>query len=145
MKKVILYTQNHSRIAPIANLPVGEKSEVYDAMANAAARLAERIDADVIICQTASGVTATTMAAQRPNLPIVSVTSNQKVANQLALNYASSAFCRPYDPEFGLKLAEELKKSGYLQTKEGKKDLLTVIVSGDRDKSGTDTIKVREV
>ena len=145
MKKVILYTQNHSRIAPIAHLPVGEKSEVYDAISSATARLAERIEADVIICQTASGVTATTMAAQRPNLPIVSVTSNQRVANQLALNYASSAFYRPYSEDFGLRLAEELKETGYLQTKEGKKDLLTVIVSGDRDKFGTDTIKIRKI
>lgn len=145
MKKVILYTQNHSKIASIASLPIGEKSEVYDAISDATARLAERIEADVIICQTASGVTATTMAAQRPNLPIISVTPNQRVANQLALIYASSAFCRPYDKDFGLELAKELKSTGYLQTKEGKKDLLTVIVSGDRDKIGTDTIKIRNI
>ncbi len=145
MKKVILYTQNHSKIASIASLPIGEKSEVYDAISDATARLAERIEADVIICQTASGVTATTMAAQRPNLPIISVTPNQRVANQLALIYASSAFCRPYDKDFGLELAKELKSTGYLQTKEGKKDLLAVIVSGDRDKIGTDTIKIRNI
>ncbi len=145
MKKIILYTQNHSRIAPISQLPVGEKSEVYDAISDAAARLAERIGADVIVCQTASGATAITMAAQRPNLPIVSVTPNQRVANQLALNYASSAFYRPYAEDFGLRLAEELKTSGYLQTKEGEKDLLAVIVSGDKNLIGTDTIKVRRV
>ncbi len=145
MKKVILYTQNHSRIASISGMPVGEKSKVYDAISAAAARLAERIDADVIICQTASGMTATTMAAQRPNLPIVSVTPNQRVANQLALNYASSAFCRSYSEDFGIKLAVELKKSGYLQTKEGQKDLLAVIVSGDNNKAGTDTIKIRKI
>ena len=145
MKKVILYTQNHSRIAPIGYLPVGEKSEVYDAMSDAAARLAERIDADVIVCQTASGITATTMAAQRPNLPIVAVTPNQRVANQLALTYASSAFCRPYSEDFGLRLAEELKANGYLQTKVGQKDLTAVIASGDKNKYGTDTIKVRKI
>ncbi len=145
MKKVILYTQNHSRVAPISKLPVGEKSEVYDAISGAAARLAERIDADVIVCQTASGVTATTMAAQRPNVPIVSVTSNERVANQLALIYANASFVRPYSEHFGYDLAEELKKVEYLRTKEGEKDLLTVIVSGDNDKSGTDTIKVRKI
>lgn len=57
MKKVILYAQNHSRIAPISKSPVGEKSEIYDAISDAAARLAEKIDADAIICQTASGIT----------------------------------------------------------------------------------------
>lgn len=145
MKKVILYTQNHSKIANLAKIPVGEVSEVYDAISDAAARLAEGIDADVIVCQTASGATAVMMAAQRPNLPIVSVTSNQRVANQLALLYANSAFVRPYSESFGYDLAKELEKTGYLRTKEGKKDLLTVIVSGDKNKVGTDTIKVRKI
>jgi len=144
MKKVILYTQNHSRIAPLNRLPEGD-SVAYDAISNAAARLAEQIKADVMVCQTASGATAFAMAAQRPNLPIVSVTPNARVANQLALIYANSAFVRPYSENFGYNLAEELKKSGYLKTKEGEKDLLAIIVSGNRDKVGTDTIKVRRV
>jgi pyruvate kinase len=144
MKKVILYAQNHSRVAHISDLPVG-KYEVYDAISDTAARLAERIDADVIICQTASGTTAATMAAQRPNLPIITVTANARVANQLALTYANSAFVRPYSEDFGYDLGVELKKTGYLQLKEGEKDLLAVIVSGDKDKMGTDTIQVRHI
>ena len=85
------------------------------------------------------------MAAQRPNLPIVSVTPNPRVANQLALIYANSGFVRPYSDDFGYKLAKELKDTGYLHTSEGTKDLLAVIVSGDKNKMGTDTIKVRRV
>ena len=145
MKKVILFTQNHSRVATINKLPTSEEFEIYNAISNATARLAEEIEADAIICQTASGATSFAMAAERPNLPILTVTSNQKVANQLALIYANSAFCRPYSEEFGLDLAKELKASGYLQTKDGQKDLLVVLVSGDKDKFGTDTIKVRNV
>ncbi|MBQ9017574.1 pyruvate kinase [Candidatus Saccharibacteria bacterium] len=144
MKKVILYTQNHSRLAPLTR-PDGEGNVVYDAISSAAARLAEKIDADVIVCQTASGATARAIAAERPNLPIITVTSNPRVANQLALIYANSAFVRPYVAEFGYDLACELKKSGYLQTQEGRKDLLAVIVSGDRDKVGTDTIRIRKI
>lgn len=144
MKKVILYAQNHSKVAHIAELPAG-KNGLYDAISDTAARLAERIDADVIICQTASGTTAATMAAQRPNVPIITVTANTRVANQLALTYANSAFVRPYSETFGYDLGAELKKSGYLQLKEGEKDLLAVIVSGDKDKMGTDTIQVRHI
>ncbi len=144
MKKVILYTQNHSHIAPMSRKPEGD-SAIYDAISDATARLAEKIEADVIVCQTASGSTATTMAAQRPNVPIISVTPNARVAQQLALMYANSAFVRPYSEDFGKKLALELKESGYLKTEEGKKDLLAVIVSGDKNKSGTDTVKVREI
>ena len=67
------------------------------------------------------------------------------MANQLALIYANSAFVRPYSPDFGYDLAVELKKSEYLHGKEGEKDMLAVIVSGDKDKIGTDTIKVRYI
>ena len=145
MKKVILYTQNHSKMAPLSQAPVGEKSVIYDAISESTARLAEKIDADVIVCQTASGMTATTMAAERPNLPIVTVTSNARVANQLALVFANSAFVRPYSEEFGHELAVELKQSGYLQTKQGEKELTVVIVSGDKNKFGTDTIRIRKI
>lgn len=143
MKKVILYTQNHSRVAAISRATVDE-NKVQGAITFAAARMAENIDADVIVCQTASGATAMKMAGQRPNVPIVSVTPNQKVANQLALTYANSAFVREYSEEFGYELAKELK-GGYLKTKDGAKDLLAVIVSGDKNQAGTDTIKVRNV
>ena len=59
--------------------------------------------------------------------------------------YANSAFVRPYAEDFGYDLAVELKASGYIQTEEGVKDLTAVIVSGDRDKGGTDTIKIRKI
>ena len=144
MKKIILYTQNHSRVAPILRAPEGENAK-YDAISASAVKLAEGIDSDVIICQTASGATSMMIAAQRPNLPIVSVTSNERVANQLALLYANSAFVRPYGDEFGLELAKELKKTGYLKTKDGVKDLLTVIEKKKKNRNGTDTIRVRSV
>ncbi len=145
MKKVILYTQNHSRITTISHEPVGQY-ESYDAISDAAARLAENIDADVIICQTASGATPISIAAQRPNVPIITVTSDHRVANQMALIYANSAFVRPYSENYGQALAEELKESGYLQLSTGKKDLTAVIVSGGKDKiGGTDTIRVRYI
>ncbi len=144
LKKIILYTQNHSEVAPIPGNPQGNNPS-YDALSEAAARLAERLGADVIICQTASGETARAMASQRPNLPIITVTGDTRVANQLALAYANSAFVRPYSVNCGIDLARELKESGYLQVPEGKSDLSVVIVSGDRDIAGTDTIKIRKI
>lgn len=144
LKKIILYTQNHAEIAPIAVNPRGDNPS-YDALSEAAARLAERLEADIIICQTASGRTARAMASQRPNLPIIAVTGDRRVANQLALTYATSAFVRPYSVNCGIDLARELKASGYLQTKPDSDILRIVVVSGDRDLAGTDTIKIREV
>ena len=147
MKKVILYTQNNSKIAPVEKdlEPVSGLSN-YDAISYAVARLSERLDADVIVCQTASGATAETLAAQRPNIPIISVTSNSRVASQLALTYANAAFVRPYSEDYGVDLARELKNTGYLKPKDGEKELLAVVISGSKAKiSGTDTIKIRYI
>ena len=145
MRKVILYTQNHAHITPINHDPVGEYRR-YDAIGIASVRLAEKLDADLILCQTASGATAAAVSAQRPKLPVITVTSNQRVANQLALSYANSAFVRDYSPTYGLDLAHELKQSGYLQLSEGQDKLLIVIVSGDKNQVGhTNTIQVVEV
>ncbi len=145
MKKVILYTQNHSKVAPIESDPISA-SKTYDAISAAVARLSEKIDADVIVCQTASGATAAAIAAERPNVPIVSVTSNARVASQLALTYANAAFVRPYSDDYGIDLARELKNSGYLKPEEGKDELLAVVISGSRSREhGTDTIKIRYI
>lgn len=144
LKKVILYTQNNSVIQPIPSNPQSDNPN-YDAISAAAARLAEQIKADAIICQTASGATALAIAAQRPNLPTITVTGDIRVANQLALAYANSAFVRPYSVNFGLDLAKELKASGYIQSAHNRKDIVVVIVSGNRDFCGTDTIKVRHI
>ncbi|MBR2997044.1 pyruvate kinase [Candidatus Saccharibacteria bacterium] len=145
MKRVILYTQNHSRVSPIAHEPVG-KYHNYDAIASAAVGLAEQIEADALICQTATGETARAVAAGRPNLPIITVTSNPRIANQLALYYANSAFIRPFTEDYGVTLAQELKDSGYLQLKEGHEEIVAVIISGGKNrKGGTDTIQIRYI
>ena len=147
MKRVILYTQNHSRINPLApeDAPRSDYA-VYNAISSSVARLAERINADVIICQTTTGATVEALAAERPNLPIVAVTPNARVASQLALTYATAAFVREEKEDYGIDLARELKASGYLKLEEGQSDLLAVIVSGSNQREhGTDTIKVRYI
>ena len=142
MKKVILYTQNNSTVAPISHEITGDFRN-YDAVSAAATNMASRIDADVIICQTATGATAASIAAQRPAVPIITVTSNPRVAGQLALTYANSAFVRPYTPTYGLDLAQDLKANGYLQLDDGKTELTALIVSGHKDAiGGTDTIQI---
>ena len=142
MKKVILYTQNNSHVSPINHEVTGEFKN-YDAIAGGVVQLAEKIGADVIVCQTASGATAAAIAAQRPKLPIITVTSNARVAGQLALTYANSAFVRPYTDNYGYDLAVELKQSGYLQAEEEGKEMLAVIISGHKDAvGGSDTIKI---
>ena len=145
MKKVILYTQDNSRIMPLSKEVTGEYKS-YDAISQAAVRLAEKIEADLIAVGTRSGATAVAIAAQRPNVPMVSVTSDPRVAGQLALIYANSSYVRPYAEDYAVDLVQELKQNGYLKLEEGKKDLTVVFVTGLRDEEGgTNRIEVRKI
>lgn len=145
MKKVILYTQDHSRILPLDKETTGNYKN-YDAISRAVVSLAEQIDADLIVAATKSGATAEAIAAQRPNIPMISVTSNPRVAGQLALAYANSAFVRPYDENYFIDEVQDLKASGYLKVPEGKDYLTAVVVSGLRDEEGgTNQIQIRRI
>ncbi|MDL2236189.1 pyruvate kinase [Christensenellaceae bacterium OttesenSCG-928-L17] len=146
MKKVILYTQNHSTPQPLDADPVGQ-FENYDALSHSAVDLAERLDADIILAETKTGATAAAIAAERPSLPIISITSDPRVAGQLALTYANSAYVRPYSEHYGLDLLRELKGSEYLHPQKKGGDLTAIIVSGEnRDTvGGSDTIRIRKI
>ena len=145
MKKIIVYTQKNSRIPAPEHEYVGE-FENYDALSATAARLGEQIGADFIVAQTSSGATAAAIAAQRPNLPILAVTPNPRVAGQLSLSYGTTSFVRPVTDTYGLDLAQDLKAEGQIIPKEGKKDITTVITSGTTGVSGaTDTIQIRKI
>lgn len=144
MKKVLLYTQDHASVEPL-RVSSANRGENYDGIASAAAQLAEDLDADVIVCQTATGATANAVATQRPALPIISVTDQPRVANQLALRYANAAFVRTLSDDAGIELVRELKESGYLQPREDRDELKVVLVSGTQGSGQTDTIKLRYV
>lgn len=139
MKKVILYTQDNASVAPIHDIIA--KDVQLDAISAAAVSLAEQLGVDAIISETKSGATATNIAAHRPNLPIISVTSEAKVAQQLGLSYANRSYVRPDSSEAGFELATELKKEGLF----GEGIAKVIIVSGQQPGviGTTDTIKVR--
>ena len=77
---------------------------------------------------------------------MVSITSNPRVAGQLALTYANSAYVREYDENYAIDAAQDLKNSGYLKVPEGKDSLTVVVVSGLRDEEGgTNQIAIRKI
>ena len=144
MRSVIQYTQEHAAVAPIDDIVERGESESLNAISLSAVELAEQINADALIVETRSGQTAATVAANRPSLPLISVTSDERVSHQLALNYATQSYLRP-DGEFaGLELAKELKSNGFF----GDKEKVTVVIVSGRQPGlvgGTDTIRVRVV
>jgi pyruvate kinase len=138
MKRAILYTQEH---APVRPLDVPAHTTSPDAAICAAAKsLASQLDARAIIAETKSGATAAHIAAHRPSRPIISVTSDSRVAQQLALLYANKSFCRPDGERAGLELAKELAERGFYET-----PATVVLVSGRQPGliGATDTIRVR--
>jgi pyruvate kinase len=140
MKRVILYTQENAPVAVINDYAIA-KNHQLDAISTAAVSLAEQLNVDAIIAETKSGATAANIAAHRPNLPIISVTSEMRSAQQLGLSYANRSYVRPDAEEAGFDLVTELKKDGLF----GEGRVTVIIVSGQQPGiiGTTDTIKVR--
>ena len=142
MKRVILYTQDNAPVSTLTGDYVVDKKQ-QDAISMSAVSLARQLHCPVIIAETKSGATAMNIAAHRPNLPIISVSSEARSAQQLALSYANRSYIRPDSTEAGFDIAQELQKSGFL----GSKPNTVIIVSGTQPGiiGMTDTIKVRIV
>lgn len=143
MKRVILYTQEHATVRPLEEV-VEMKDATLDAISTAAVNLAEQLKVDAIVAETKSGATAANIAAHRPNLPVISVTSSPRTAQQLTLSYANKSFVRPDGEKAGLKLAKELKESGFFG---GKPTVSVAIISGRQPGliGATDTIRLRVI
>lgn len=142
MKRTILYTQEHAPVAPVEDTVAKEDKVQQNIISAAAVTIAGQMRAQAIVAETKSGATAANIGSHRPTLPIISVTSSPRAAQQLALSYANKSFVRPDGEKAGLTLARELKADGFFGAR---KKVTVVIVSGRQPgvAGGTDTIKVR--
>lgn len=139
MKKVIVYTQEQAPVQPVFYRD--DRSAKHDAISAAAVTLAQQLKVTAIVAQTKTGMTAASIASHRPSLPIISVTADPRVAQQLALLYANKSFLQPEGERAGLHLASNLKEAGFF----GEGEVKVVVVSGIQPgvSGGTDTIRVR--
>lgn len=145
MRRTILYTQEHMAVMPPEELLYSETDVKFrNAIAHAAVGVAEELKAKVIVAETKAGGTAENIAACRPDLPIISVTSSSRAAQRLALSYANRSYVRPDSETAGIDLVKELAADGFFGD-----DLpcSVVIVSGRQPgvSGGTDTIQVRVI
>lgn len=144
MAKTLKYTQSYW---PMNDMPIdyGEKNRRRNAIANAAVVVADQVDAGIIIAETKSGATAARIAACRPHLPIAAVTPNARVAQQLALSYATRPFIRDDSEDLGMTIAKEIFDEGQFNQEDGK--LVAALVSGQQPgiTGGTDTLRIRIV
>ena len=143
MADTVRYTQSRW---PMNDMPIeeGEANRRRNAIAHAAVEVAERVDADLIIAETKSGATAARIAALSPELPIIAVTPSPRVAQQLALSYATRSYVRDDEEHAGVNVAKELLTTGKYSSN-GR--LVVVVVSGRQPGAtgGTDTLRVRVI
>lgn len=139
MKRIILYTQANSPLR--VSFPEAENDPTrQSAICEAVIRLADDIKAKAIVAETRSGATALQLAARRPSRSIIAVTSDSRVAQQLAIVYGTKSYVRPDDKFAATKLTNWLQKSKVLKSGD-------MIVTASGQYAGvvgtTDTIKVR--
>lgn len=141
MKRVIVYTQEQVPVQPVFYRE-DEHSKQHSISA-AAVTLAQQLQVEAIVAETESGDTAASIATRRPSLPIISVTTTPRVAQQLALLYANKSFLVE-DPDCaGLNFANRLQSENFF----GEGEHQIVLVSGKHPgiSGGTDTIRVRNL
>ncbi len=140
MKRVVRYTEKNNPFERPVFIVQNNEHNNQKAITSAILTLADETDAVAIVAETKSGATARNIASRRPALPIIAVTSDQKVANQLALVYSIKSYVRPDSKIAADKLADFLVKTKVLR-----KGQVVVTASGKYPGvvGSTDTIKVR--
>jgi len=142
MKRVIIYTQNHMPMVSDDYQEYESGSSAQNAISNAILGIADDVKAKVIVAETRSGATPMVISSRRPNQPIIAVTSEVRVAQQLAIAFDVKSFVRPISKHAAGRLSDWLYKEKVL-----KKGDIVVSVSGRYPGviGTTDTIKVRMV
>jgi pyruvate kinase len=149
MKKVIRYTEENAALHDTAHAPHHQTHNIHlvdqpptkqSAICNAVITLADQVKAVAVVAETRSGATAINIAARRPKVPIISVTSDPKVAQQLGIVYGTKNYVRPDNKMQATKLTNWLRQNNVLEKGQ-------VIVTASGKYPGvvgtTDTIKVR--
>jgi pyruvate kinase len=138
MKKTILYTETNSCLE--VEFPEFIDNSSQAIIASSIVDLADTLDAEAIVAETKSGATARMLASKRTKKPIIAVTSDPKVAQQLSLVYGVKSYVRPVDRLAASKLTDWLAKEKILNSGD-------IVVTASCKQPGvvgtTDTIKVR--
>jgi pyruvate kinase len=140
MKKIVRYTENSMLDNPRPEHTPYDFRTKQGAISSAVINLAEAVEAKAIVAETKSGATALKIAAYRPKLPIISVSSSVRVAQQLAIVYGTKNFVRKDEQKQAMHLTD-----WFHQKKLFKKGDIIVSASGMHPGvvGTTDTIKVR--
>lgn len=139
MKRVILYTQQNSTVKA-AFTELEDFDHTRNAISSAVITLAKALQSKAIVAETKSGWTAIQIASFRSDQPVIAVTSDPVVTNQLAIVYGVKSYQRPVNKFAATKLTNWLLENKVLHKGD-------TIVTASGQYPGvvgtTDTIKVR--
>ncbi len=140
MKRVILYTQEHSPLRAVFDREATHSKQ--QVICESIVRMSEQLGAHAIVVETRSGATACSIASHRPSKPIITITPDLRVAQQLSILYGSQSYVRPSDKYATTKLSKWLSRNKVLKPGD-------VILTASGEYPGvvgsTDTIKVRVI
>jgi pyruvate kinase len=139
MKRIILYTQKNNPLT-VSFVDNKEDHSKQTSISRAVLSLADSIGAKAIVAETKSGATAQEIAAMRPSITTIAVTSDPRTAQQLCIVYGTKSYVRPVDPLAASKLTDWLRNHKIFN-----KGDIVVTASGKYPGvvGTTDTIKVR--
>lgn len=138
MKRIILYTEQHMPLKVSFNADTDQSRQA--AISKAVIRLAEDVKAIAIVAETKSGATALQIASYRTSIPLISVASDNRTAQQLAIVYGNKSYVQPADLNAAVKLTDWLREAKLFH-----KGDMVVTASGRYPGvvGTTDTIKIR--
>lgn len=133
---------------PIDPLPEAEArpDTVAEATARAASHLAHTAGARLIAVFTRSGYTARQIARERPPVPIVALTGNEYVANQLALVWGVQPLLDAFEGDTEAliaRLCRRLIEDGYASS--GERAVFVGSLEHHHDAGHTDLLHLREL
>jgi len=139
MKRVINYTEQNNPV--MVNFVDNDREHNrQSAISAAVVGLAKNVRAQAIVAETKSGATALAISSERPKIPLIAVTNDKRVAQQLSIVYGTKSYVRPVDKMAATKLTNWLKDNKVLKVGD-------IVVTASGQYPGvvgtTDTIKVR--
>lgn len=138
MNRIILYTQENSTVR--AQFTNAHGYSIPEAISAVIIDLAGKVGSVAIVAETMTGATAISISSWRPNLPLIVVTPQVRIAQQLALLYGAETFVRPTDKYAATKLTDWLRSQHIFKSGD---TIVTASGMYAGRVGGTDTIKVR--
>jgi pyruvate kinase len=141
MKRIIKRTEDFL-IRGKKQVSISADKGTQTAISTAAVTLAEQLRAKVIIAESATGSTALNIASLRPTQPIIMVTHDKNVCNQLAIVWGGKPFFAGKTEQASKSVMAKLKKQGSIK----KGDMLVTAYGRNPGVAGgTDTVRLLEV